>query len=174
MQTNNQNRIRVNFQIKVPQVRVIQLDGTSVGVMPTRDALKLAQSQGLDLVEINPKASPPVCKIIDFGKYKYDEKKKQSEIRKKQKIQELKEIVFRPNTEENDLLHKLAFAKEFLSEGNKVKFTIKFRGREITHPQVAKDKLIWIIQQLDGLILSNPEISMEGKFMWMIVAPSRN
>lgn len=173
MQISNQNRVRVNFQIKVPQVRVIQSDGTSIGVMPTRDALKLAQSQGLDLVEINPKAVPPVCKIIDYGKFKYDEKKRLSDIRKKQKIQELKELVFRPNTDENDLQHKLSFAKQFLADGNKVKFTVKFRGREVTHPQIARDKLHWITQQLTGLINPNTEISSEGRIMWMIVSPAK-
>lgn len=174
MQNTNQYRIRTNFQIKVPQVRVIQDDGYVIGVMATRDALKLAQEQGLDLVEINPKSIPPVCKIIDYGKFKYDEKKRQVEAKKKQKVQELKELTFRPNTDENDLLHKLSFAKEFLADGNKVKFTIRFKGREVTHPQLAKDKLNWIVQQLNGLILSNYEISAEGKFMWMIVSPIKN
>jgi translation initiation factor IF-3 len=171
--SNNQYRVRINFQIKVPQVRVVQSDGSVIGVMPTREALQLAQEQGLDLVEINPKASPPVCKIVDYGKFKYDEKKRLSEVRKKQKIQELKELTFRPTTDENDLQHKLTFAKQFLSDGNKVKFTIRFRGREVTHPQVARDKLNWIIAQLSGLILPNPEISSEGKFMWMIVSPTK-
>lgn len=171
---NYQSKIRVNFQIKVPQVRVVQSDGSALGIMPTRDALALAQEQGLDLVEINPKAMPPVCKIIDYGKYKYEEKKRISETRRKQKNQEIKELTFRPTTDENDLLHKLAFAKEFLSHGNKVKFTIRFRGREVTHPQVAKDKLSWIVAQLSGLILPHPEIFTEGKFMWMIIAPNKN
>jgi len=173
-EAKNNQRIRVNNQIRVPQVRVIQNDGTPIGVMSTKDALKLAQNQGLDLVEINPRAVPPVCKILDYGKFKYEEKKKQSEIKKKQKIQELKELTFKPTTDEHDLLHKLAFAKEFLTEGNKVKFTIKFRGREITHPEIAKSKLDWIVSQLNSLILPEPQISLEGKFMWMIVSPSKN
>ena len=174
MQNQNNYRIRVNFQIKVPQVRVVQEDGYALGVMSTNDALKLAQQQGLDLVEINPKAAPPVCKLVNYGKYKYSEKKKLVEAKKKQKVQELKELVFRPNTEENDLNHKLSFAKQFLKDGNKVKFTVKFRGREITHPQIAKDTLNWIVQQLNGLILTNYEISSEGKLMWMILSPAKN
>ena len=169
----SQYRTRVNHYIKALQVRVILNDGTNAGIMNTYEAIKLAKDQALDLVEINPTSNPPICKIVDYGKYKYDEKKRQAEIKKKQKIQELKELTFRPNTEENDLQHKLVFAKQFLQEGNKVKFTIKFRGREITHPQIAKDKLNWILQQLNGLILSNHEISVEGKFMWMIVSPSK-
>lgn len=174
MQNNNiQYRTRVNNYIKVPQIRVILNDGTNVGIMNTYDALKLAKEQSLDLVEINPSASPPVCKILDYGKYKYEEKKKQTEARKNQKVQELKEITFRPNTDDNDLSHKLEFAKQFLADGNKVKFTIRFRGREITHPQVGKDKLDWIVQQLNNLILPNPITSLEGKFMSMIVAPGK-
>jgi translation initiation factor IF-3 len=174
MQTNNnQYRIRVNNYIKVPQVRVILEDGTSAGVMSTRDAIKMALDQGLDLVEINPKSIPPVCKIIDYGKFKYDEKKKQNEAKKNQKVQELKEITFRPNTDENDLNHKLESAKSFLEEGHKVKFTIRFRGREIVHPEVGGDKINWILEQLKELIIAPPPISLEGKFMSIIVSPTK-
>lgn len=175
MQNNNssQYRIRVNHQIRIPQVRVILADGSSPGILSTRDALKLAQDAGLDLVEINPKALPPVCKIVDYGKYKYDEKKKQAEARKSQKGQELKELTFRPNTDENDLTHKLEQAKGFLTDGHKVKFTIRFRGREITHPQVGRDKLDWLFKQLDGLIQNVPPVNMEGKFMSTIVSPTK-
>ena len=173
MQTQNnfQQRIRTNHQIRVPQIRVILNDGTNAGVMNTYDALKMAKEQALDLVEINPTAKPPVCKIMDFGKYKYEEKKKAQAAKKNQVVQELKELTFRPNTDENDLLHKLTQAKDFLSEGNKVKFTIRFRGREITHSELGKEKLEWILQQLQGLISDKPQISLEGKFMSMIVSP---
>jgi translation initiation factor IF-3 len=170
---NSQSRVRVNYQIKVPQVRVIDQDGASVGVMPTRDALKLAQDQGLDLVEINPKSSPPVCKIYNYGKFKYEEKKRLSEIRKKQKTQEVKEITFRPSTDLNDLNHKLASAKEFIKDGHKVKFTVRFRGRELAHPQVAQDKLFWIIKELGSLIQTDAPINVDGKFMSMTVSPSK-
>ncbi len=177
MQTNsNQNqqyRVRVNHQIRVPQVRVILEDGSSPGILNTYDALKMAKDLNLDMVEINPKALPPVVKLMNYGKFKYEEKKKQSEAKKNQKVQELKELIFRPNTDENDLLHKINQAKEFLANGNKVKFTVKFRGREITHSDLGKEKLEGILQQLDGVILSNPQISLEGKFMWMIVSPAK-
>lgn len=175
MQTNNnqQYRVRVNNYIRVPEVRVVLADGSTAGVMQTRDALKMARDQGLDLVEINPRSQPPVCKIVDYGKFKYDEKKKQQEQKKHQKIQELKELTFRPNTDENDLTHKLNQAKGFLADGDKVKFTVRFRGREITHPDVAKDKINWIIQQLGSTITANPQISLEGKFMWVIVSPTK-
>jgi len=141
--------------------------------MATRDALKMAQDQALDLVEINPRAVPPVCKIMDFGKFKYEEKKKAQAAKRNQVNQELKELTFRPNTDDNDLAHKVEQAKEFLTEGNKVKFTIRFRGREITHPDIGKAKLEWIQQQLAGLIQSSPQVNLEGKFMSMIVAPGK-
>lgn len=175
MQTNNnsQTRVRTNHQIRIPQIRVILNDGTNAGVMNTYEALKLAKEQSLDLVEINPTAKPPVCKIMDFGKYKYEEKKKAQAAKKNQVIQELKELTFRPNTDENDLNHKLAQAKEFLAEGNKVKFTVRFRGREITHSELGKAKIEWFVQQLQGLITDKPQISLEGKFMWAIVSPTK-
>jgi translation initiation factor IF-3 len=173
MQPNTQYRIRINNFIKVPQVRVIGVDGTSLGIMQTHVALKLALEQNLDLVEINPKSQPPVCKIVDYGKFKYEEKKRQAEMRKNQKTQEMKEITFRPNTDENDLTHKLESAKQFIADGHKVKFTIRFRGREITHPQIAKEKLDWILSQLGTTIISNPAISLEGKFMYVVVTPAK-
>jgi translation initiation factor IF-3 len=172
MQTT-QYKVRVNNYIKVPQVRVILSDGTSAGVMATRDALKMAIEQGLDLVEINPKSVPPVCKIIDYGKFKYDEKKKQAEAKKNHKIQELKEITFRPSTDENDLNHKLANARAFLLEGDKVKFTIRFRGREVVHPEEGRDRILWLLEQLKDVIATPPPISMEGKFMSIVVTPTK-
>ncbi len=175
MQNNNQQqreqRIRTNFQIRIPQIRVVGNDGANLGVMATRDALKMAQDQALDLVEINPRATPPVCKIMDFGKFKYEQKKQQQAARKNQVNQELKELTFRPNTDEGDLAHKVEQAKEFLNDGDKVKFTIRFRGREITHPDIGKSKLEWIQQELAGLIQSSPQVNLEGKFMHMIVSP---
>lgn len=175
MQQNNQTqyRTRINGYIRVPQIRVILEDGSSPGIINTRDALKMAQDLNLDLVEINPKAVPPVCKIMDYGKFKYEEKKKQAESKKAQKNQDLKELSFRPNTDINDLTHKVEQAKEFLADGNKVKFVIRFRGREVTHPQVGRDKMEWIFEQLTGLIQAIPPVSMEGKFMSVVVAPTR-
>ena len=171
MNPNNTPKIRLNNQIRVPQVRVLDAEGNNLGVLNTREALKLAQAQALDLVEINPRSIPPVCKILDYGKYKYDEKKKQQAAKQNQQNQDLKELTFRPNTDENDLGHKVEQAKQFLADGDKVKFTIRFRGREITHPQIGKDKLLWIQEQLSGLITPSPFVSLEGKFMMMIVTP---
>jgi translation initiation factor IF-3 len=141
--------------------------------MATYEALKLAKNENLDLVEINPKAAPPVVKICDYGKMKYEEKKQQQAAKKKQVVQELKELTFRPNTDTNDLEHKLAQAKVFLEEGNKVKFTVRFRGREITHSELGRNKIEWLMQQLQGLITDKSQISLEGKFMSVIVAPTK-
>ena len=177
MQTTNNNqqqyRVRINKFIRIPSIRVVLADGTNAGVMATPDALKIAQDQGLDLVEINPKAMPPVCKIMDYGKYKYEEKKKQQAAKKNQQVQELKELTFRPNTDENDLGHKLAQAKGFLEEGDRVKFTVRFRGREIVHANIGKEKLEWILKELGPSIAPSPQINLEGKFMSMIVSPTK-
>lgn len=173
---NNQTtqyRVRVNHHIRVPQVRVVLEDGSSPGIMNTSEALKLAQDLGLDLIEINPKTSPPIVKIADFGKHKYTEKKKQQENKKNQKVQELKELAFRPATEEHDLQIKLTAAKQFLIDGHKVRFVCKFRGRELSHSEIGRDKLTWILQQLSGLIAPSSDISMEGKWMSVIVSPAR-
>lgn len=174
MQTQNNGntyRIRINNYIRVPQVRVILADGSTAGVMNTWEALKLAQDQNLDLVEINPKSAPPVCKIVDYGKFKYDEKKKQQAAKKSQKTSDLKEIDFRPVTEDNDMNHKLQNAKEFLAEGHKVKFVVKFRGREMAHKEIGKQKLDWMLEQLKDLISGNSMISLEGKDMSTVVSP---
>jgi translation initiation factor IF-3 len=176
MSTNNQQRewrTRINKYIRVPQVRVLTAEGDNLGVMDTYKALKQAQDAGLDLVEINPKAQPPVCKIMDYGKFKYEEKKKAQAAKKNQQNQELKELTFRPNTDDNDLAHKVNQAKEFLAEGDKVKFTVRFRGREIVHADIGKQKLQWILDELAGLIAANPQINLEGKFMSMIVSPTK-
>lgn len=175
MQTTNnvQARIRTNHQIRVPQIRVILSDGSNAGVMNTYDALKMAKDQALDLVEINPTAKPPVCKIMDFGKYKYEEKKKAQAAKKNQQVQELKELTFRPVTDDNDLNHKLEQAKGFLAEGNKVKFTVRFRGREITHSNIGREKIEWLVKELGTLIQPNPQINLEGKFMSAIVTPTK-
>lgn len=177
MQTNNQQqreyRVRINKYIRVPQIRVVLADGSNGGIMNTQDALKLAQDQSLDLIEINPKAIPPVCRIADHGKLKYEEKKKLQAAKKNQVNQELKELTFRPNTDENDLSHKLEQAKGFLADGDRVKFTVRFRGREIVHANIGKEKLEWILKELGTSIGPNPQINLEGKFMSMIVSPTK-
>jgi translation initiation factor IF-3 len=164
-------QIRINQRIRVPEIRVIGEDGEMLGVMQTHEALRRAQERGLDLVEVNPKADPPVCKILDFGKYKYDEKKKARETKRKQSTVEVKEIKLRPKTDEHDLDFKARRARTFLETGNKVKFTVRFRGREITHPHKAREQLLWMQDQF--LDVANTEVrpSMEGRTMTMIMSP---
>lgn len=162
---------RINHRIRVPDVRVIDANGDMLGVLATHKAIGRAQEQGLDLVEINPKAKPPVCKILDYGKYKYDEKKKKSETKRKQSIVEVKEVKLRPKTDDHDLAFKARAAQRFLESGNKVKFTVRFRGREITHPQKAREQLDWIVTQCEKIANVEVRPTMEGRTMTMIVSP---
>ena len=169
-----QPQVRVNYRIRVPEVRVIAADGTQLGVMSSQDAIRMAQEQTLDLVEVNPKAEPPVCKIMDFGKYKYEEKKRANEARKKQNIVEIKEVKVRPKTDEHDLDTKIRHIKRFLEEGNKAKITVRFRGREITHPEKGREVLDDIVKALEGLINIEGNPALEGKAMTMLIAPKPN
>ncbi len=164
-------QIRINHRIRVPEVRVVLDDGTMLGVMSTQEALRKAEERNLDLVEINPKSNPPVCKILDFGKYKYEEKKRASEAKKKQTVVELKEVKLRPKTDDHDLETKLRAARRFLTSGNKVKFTVRFRGREITHPERARMQLDWIMEKISDLANLEQRPTMEGRTMSLIIAP---
>lgn len=164
-------QIRINHRIRVPEVRVVDDDGGMLGILPTHEALKRAQERGLDLVEVNPKAEPPVCKILDYGKFKYEEKKKATEARRKQSVVEIKEIKLRPKTDDHDIDFKIRAARAFLEAGHKVKFTVRFRGREITHPQVAQSQLDRIVQQIEELANIEVRPTMEQRTMMLIVAP---
>jgi len=164
----------VNHRIRVPEVRVIGSDGTQLGIMTSQEALRLAQSEALDLVEVNPKADPPVCKVMDFGKYKYEEKKRANEARKKQTVVEIKEVKVRPKTDDHDLDTKVRHIRRFLEEGNKAKITVRFRGREITHPEKGREVLDDIIKALEGLINIEGNPALEGKAMTMLIAPKPN
>src|SRR6201985_2058354 len=164
-------QIRVNHRIRVPEMRVIDADGSMLGVLQTHEALRKAQEQGLDLVEVNPKAEPPVCKILDFGKYKYEEKKKTAEAKRKQTVVEIKEIKLRPKTDDHDLTTKIRAARRFLESGHKVKFTVRFRGREITHPEKAHEQLDLIIPNLEDISNVETRPTMEARAMSVIVAP---
>jgi translation initiation factor IF-3 len=139
--------------------------------MQTQEALRRAQERGLDLVEVNPKAEPPVCKILDFGKYKYDEKKKAREAKRKQSVVEIKEIKLRPKTDDHDLQFKTRAAHRFLEAGHKVKFTVRFRGREITHPEKAQEQLDWIVQQCEEVANIEVRPAMEQRTMTLLMAP---
>ncbi len=164
-------QIRVNHRIRVPEVRVIGSDGEMLGVLQTHEALRQAQAEGLDLVEVNPKADPPVCKILDFGKYKYEEKKKAGEAKRKQTVVEIKEIKMRPKTDDHDIAFKTKAARRFLEAGHKVKFTVRFRGREITHPEKAQEQLQLVIQGTEELANVESRIMMEARTMTVLVAP---
>jgi translation initiation factor IF-3 len=164
-------QIRVNHRIRVPEVRVVAEDGSNLGVLATEEALRRAQEKGLDLVEVNPKSVPPVCKILDFGKYKYEEKKKQREAKRKQTVVEVKEVKLRPKTDDHDLETKIRKARGFLEEGNKVKFIVRFRGREITHPERAQMQLDLIWKALEDLAIMEQRPTMEAKTMALLVGP---
>jgi translation initiation factor IF-3 len=164
-------QIRVNHRIRVPEVRVIDFDGSMLGVLQTHEALRKAQEQGLDLVEVNPKAEPPVCKILDFGKYKYEEKKKQAQARRNQSVVEIKEIKLRPKTDDHDIAFKVKAARRFIEAGHKVKFTVRFRGREITHPEKAHEQLDIILKALDDVSNVETRPMMEARAMSLVVAP---
>jgi translation initiation factor IF-3 len=170
-QPQRQFQIRVNHRIRVPEVRVIDANGEMLGVLATHDALRRAQEQGLDLVEVNPKAEPPVCKILDFGKYKYEEKKKAGEAKRKQTVVEIKEIKLRPKTDDHDIAFKVKAARRFLEAGHKVKFTVRFRGREITHPEKAQEQLNLLIQGIEELANVETRAMMEARAMTVLVAP---
>jgi translation initiation factor IF-3 len=164
-------QIRVNHRIRVPEVLVIGPDGNKLGVLQTHEALRMAQEQGLDLVEINPKSDPPVCKILDFGKYKYEEKKKQAQARRNQAVVDIKEIKLRPKTDDHDINFKIKAARRFLEAGHKVKFTVRFRGREITHPEKAHEQLDVILKALEDIANIETRPMMEARAMSVVVAP---
>jgi translation initiation factor IF-3 len=154
-------------------VRVIGADGGMVGVLDTHEAQRMAREAGLDLVEVNPKAYPPVCKIMDFGKFKYEEKKRTNEAKKRQAIVELKEIKLRPKTDVHDLEVKINHARRFLEEGNKVKITCRFRGREITHPEAAEKQLMAVVERTKDLAMVELTPRMEGRNMTLVMAPAQ-
>ncbi|HEY8089813.1 MAG TPA: translation initiation factor IF-3 [Polyangiaceae bacterium] len=164
-------QIRVNHRIRVPEVLVIGPDGGKLGVLQTHEALRMAQEQGLDLVEINPKADPPVCKILDFGKYKYEEKKKAAQARRNQAVVDIKEIKLRPKTDDHDINFKIRAARRFIEAGHKVKFTVRFRGREITHPEKAHEQIDIIVKALEDVANLETRPMMEARAMSVIIAP---
>jgi translation initiation factor IF-3 len=162
---------RVNEEIRAPQVRLIDQDGEMQGVMSAREAQNRAYAAGLDLLEISPNASPPVVKILDYGKFKYEQQKKRNEAKKKQKIIEIKEIKVRPNIDENDYQVKMRAMKSFLEEGDKVKVTLRFRGREMAHQEIGVRVLERIRSELDGMTKVEQMPRMENRQMVMVLSP---
>ena len=162
---------RSNNRISSPEVQVIASDGENLGTLNTNEAISIAKNQGLDLIEIAPNANPPVCKIMDMGKYKYDLQKKANLAKKKQKIVSLKEIKLRPGTETHDYNFKIKNAKKFITKGDKVKFTVKFKGREMQHTELGKDLMNKIIEETKDIAKVESKPKFEGRQMVMIIQP---
>lgn len=152
-------------------MRVIDAEGELLGVMPPQKALAMAQEEGLDLVEISPNAEPPVCKILDYGKYRFEQQKKAAEARKKQKVVDLKEIMMRPAIDQHDFETKMKAARRFIDDGDKIKFVIRFRGRELSRTQLGIEVLDRVKADLEGLIKVDMEPKQEGRTAMMVVSP---
>lgn len=163
---------RINGQIRAPRVRLIDDSGEMQGVISVREALDKAEAAGLDLVEISPNADPPVCKILDYGKYRYQQQKKKAEAKKKQKIIEIKELKLRPTIEQHDLDVKMKAAMRFLEEGDKVKFTLRFRGREMAHQHLGMALLQRVKTILEGKMRVDQEPKLEGNQAIMLISPA--
>ncbi len=166
-------RNRVNREINIPEVRLIGADGNQVGVVRVREALEMAEEAGMDLVEIVPTAEPPVCRLMDYGKFRFDQKKKQNEAKKKQKQVQIKEIKFRPGTDEGDYQVKLRNLIRFLQEGDKAKVTMRFRGREHAHRELGLELLKRIETDLTELSIVESQPQMEGRQMVMVLGPKK-
>ncbi len=169
--SNDKGGFRVNDQITNPQIRLILSNGENVGIISIREALRKADEEGLDLVEIAPNGEFPVCKILDAGKYRYEMQKRKAEAKKKQKIIEIKEIKFTPNIGDNDYAVKMRAAKRFLEDGNKVKFTLRFRGREMSYIEQGSEVLKRAKSDLEDIAKVEQEAKLEGRQMGMLVAP---
>ncbi|MCB1439095.1 MAG: translation initiation factor IF-3 [Nitratireductor sp.] len=164
---------RTNEEIRIPEVQLIDAEGENRGVVPTAEALQMAFEAGLDLVEIAPTNQPPICKILDYGKFKYQQQKKAAEARKKQKTQDVKEIKMRPNIDTHDYDVKMRAVKKFLGEGDKVKVTLRFRGREMAHLELGMELLNRVKADVEEISKIEAEPKLEGRQMMMVVAPAR-
>ena len=167
----DQDGPRVNTEIDANSIRLIDADGEMVGVVSLREGLDMAAEVGLDLVEVSPNADPPVCKILDFGKFKYEIHKKKAEARKKQKVIEVKEVKLRPNIDDNDYEVKMRAMRKFINEGDKVKITLRFRGREMAHQHLGMALLERVKDALDEMAKVEQLPRMEGRQMVMVMAP---
>ena len=164
---------RINGEINAREVRLIGTDGEIIGVMSGREAMKLAEEADTDLVEISPNATPPVCRLMDYGKFKFQEQKKAAEARAKQKVIQVKEIKFRPGTDENDYQVKMRNIKRFIEDGDKVKITLRFRGREMAHQEIGMRLLERVRDEMGELIQVEYMPKLEGRQMVMMIAPAR-
>lgn len=165
---------RVNRRIRAREVRVIGADGEQLGIFPVEEAVRLAEEEGLDLVEVAPNSRPPVCRVMDYGKFKYQQKKRAQEAKKHQQQILIKEVKFRPKTEEHDYQFKLAHVRRFLEDGNRAKVTMRFRGREIAHAQLAMKTLKRLAQDVSELGAVESQPRLEGRAMIMVIAPKKD
>jgi len=166
------DRFRINNRIRAPQVRLIDDQGGQLGIVQLREALAIAEERGLDLMEVAPNAVPPVCRIVDYGKFRYEQTKKDREARKNQKQAELKEVRLKPKTDDHDLEVKAKQARKFLLSGDKVKFTVRFRGREIFHPDIGREMLEQMAEELRDVAIVEQRPLMEGRALSLMLAPS--
>jgi translation initiation factor IF-3 len=168
-----EKQLRVNEEITAPKVRVISTDGKQVGIMAAKDAIKMAEESGLDLVEISPNAEPPVCRVMDYGKFRYQDSKRKAAARKKQKQMHIKEVKFRPGTDVGDYAVKLRNLKRFLENGDKTKVTLRFRGREMMHQELGLLLLKRVEEDLKDIGAVEQHPKMEGRQMVMVIGPKR-
>jgi len=168
---NINKQLRVNERIRVRDIRLIDENGHQAGIVPTRDALQRAKESGLDLIEVAPNAVPPVCRIMDYGKFKYEQAKREKDAHKKAKQQELCLIRLRPNIDEHDILTKIKHAREFLEEVDKVRIFVMFRSREYTHPEFGRNLLHRFIEALTDIANVEKSVGMEGKQMTTVLSP---
>ena len=164
---------RINYEIRCPAILVIDMEGKQLGVMPPQEAMRRADEQGLDLVEVAPNANPPVCRIMDYGKFKYQQRKKNQENRKKKihSVSTVKEIKLRPRTEEHDLFFKIRNLKKFLANRSKIKISLQFRGREMAHLDLGEKMMARIVEEIKEVAVIEQGPKLEGRFMTMMVAP---
>lgn len=163
--------LSINEEIRAREVRVVSDTNEQLGIMTLHEAIRLAEEKGLDLVEVAPNGKPPVCRIMNYGKFRYEQQKRDKEAKKKQKVFQIKEVKLRPNIEDHDFFVKLKHAQRFLEEGSKVKVTIMFRGREMSHPELGKDVLDRVVKELGDTIVREKPPKIEGRNMTMIIAP---
>lgn len=163
---------RINQEIKAKEVRLINYNGENLGVVSLSQALAIAQDVGLDLIEISPQVTPPVCKVLDYGKYKYEQQKKKNEAKKNQKVVSIKELKLRPMIDTHDYEVKVKQAKKFLAQGDKVKFTMRYKGRELSANDIGKEILNKLVEDLEGLCKVDAAPKLEGRQMFMIVSPA--
>lgn len=163
--------LRVNEEIRAREIRLIGVDGQQLGIFPLKEGLRIAMEQGYDLVEVAPSAKPPVCRLMDYGKYKYEQSKREREARKKQRVINIKEIKLRPKIEEHDFEVKARNARRFLDDGDKVKVTLMFRGREISHAELGHNLCMKFYKRLEDTAILEKEPKVEGRNMVMVLAP---